>query len=101
MQSRLAGMNWRRGFLLAGIHLIVAIPMILILETRDAGTLRMREDATAEAQREPVTRRPQQVQQIPEQPNLGETVSFSADPCEMTSHHPAPVVVEQAATYLP
>ena len=92
-------MNWRRGLLLAGIHLSVAVPMILILEARDAQSLRIRERSTVETEREAVARPPEQVQRMQEQPNLGETVTFSADPCEMTSHPPMPAVVEQAATY--
>jgi hypothetical protein len=32
--SNLTGMNWRRGILLAGIHLAVAVPLIIILEVR-------------------------------------------------------------------
>jgi hypothetical protein len=33
-------MNWRRGVLLAGINLLVAVPLILSTEARDAAYLR-------------------------------------------------------------
>lgn len=35
-RSRLAGMNWRRGLVLAGINVAIALPMISILAARDA-----------------------------------------------------------------
>jgi hypothetical protein len=36
-------MNWRRGLLLAGINLAVAVPLILLLESTDAAWFRERE----------------------------------------------------------
>lgn len=38
--SRLAAMNWRRGLVLAGLNVLVALPMIGILAARDAQSLR-------------------------------------------------------------
>jgi hypothetical protein len=89
-------MNWRRGLVLAGINLAVAIPMIMNLETKDAQSLRMREQAQREADREAAARPSE-----PTKTNVirsGErTVSFH--PCLMTVHYPVEVVVEQASTY--
>lgn len=39
-RSNLAAMNWRRGILLAAINLVVAIPLILWCESRDATYVR-------------------------------------------------------------
>lgn len=39
-RSILAAMNWRRGILLAGIHLAIVGLLIVMLEDRDAGDLR-------------------------------------------------------------
>ncbi len=38
--SNLAGMNWRRGVLLAGIHLAVAVPLIVMHEVQDEASMR-------------------------------------------------------------
>jgi hypothetical protein len=43
-------MNWRRGLLLAGIHLVAAAPLILMLEARDAKELRDGKEPEAMAQ---------------------------------------------------
>lgn len=93
-------MNWRRGLLLAGINLAVAVPMILMMEARnqkDALTQKviMAKAAIKDAPRppEPPTLEPQQAS--PEQAE--ETVGF--DPCAMWVHHhyPVQVAVVQAA----
>jgi hypothetical protein len=45
-RSTLAGVNWRRGILLAGIHLAVAVPLIFMLEVRGERNV-VRESAAA------------------------------------------------------
>ena len=49
-------MNWRRGLLLAGIHLVVAGTLIVWMEARDAQFLRDSQESTAEAAREAASR---------------------------------------------
>jgi hypothetical protein len=73
-------MNWRRGLLLAGIHLAVAVPLILSLEARDAKYLRNRHISVSP---------PVQTSQPAAQE--GETVSFS--PCGMWVHYPPQTVI--------
>jgi len=89
-------MNWRRGLLLAGINVAVALPMIAMLAARDAQWLRIR-------QQKPVTEqthltpnylsfpgaRPQLVRVQEEQ-----IVSFN--PCEFWGHPPVHVAVVQS-----
>lgn len=89
-------MNWRRGLLLAGINLALAIPMILILEARDAQSLRMLKQAQLEADKEVAARPPESPKNDAVPP--GES-AVSFNPCLMTVHYPVQVVVEQAATY--
>jgi hypothetical protein len=91
-------MNWRRGLLLAGINLAVAIPMILMMEARNQKYALTQEEIMAKAAREAVPRPPeppttQTAQAKPEQAE--ETVTF--DSCAMWVHYPAQVVVVQAA----
>ena len=90
-------MNWRRGLLLAGINLAVAVPMILMMEARDQKYALTPEEIMADAPREgapkpPEPPAPEPHQASPEQAE--ETVWF--DPCKMWVHYPAKVVVVQA-----
>jgi hypothetical protein len=90
-------MNWRRGLLLAGINLAVAIPMILMMEARDQKYALTQEEIMAKAAREdpprpPEPPAPEPARASPEQAE--ETVSF--DPCTMWVHYPVQVVVVQA-----
>ncbi len=77
-------MNWRRGLLLAGIHLAVAVPLILTLEARDAEFLRNRH----------ITMTPP-AQASPPAAQEGETVSFS--PYGMWVHYPPQTYIVQVA----
>lgn len=95
-------MNWRRGLLFAGIHLAVAVPMILMMEARDANVAREYLAAVAEAAREAAAKPSAPVTPAPSQASTEqaeETVSF--DPCAMWVHYPAQVVVVQATDMLP
>jgi hypothetical protein len=90
-------MNWRRGLLLAGINLAVAVPMILMIEARDQrDTLTSEEIMAKGAPRPPEFPWPKPAPASPEQAE--ETVTF--DPCGMWVHYPAPVVVVQAVDIL-
>src|SRR5580698_9337760 len=40
-------MNWKRGLVLAGLNLLAAVPMILLLDVRDARELRNRDQNDA------------------------------------------------------
>jgi hypothetical protein len=96
-------MNWRRGLVLAGIHLAVAVPLMLSLEARDSESLRRRQEANAEASREAAAR-PQAPTPAPTEADSTEndsaqTVRFDPDPCSMTAHYPAQVTVEASAGY--
>jgi hypothetical protein len=94
-------MNWRRGLLLAGINLAVAVPMILMMEARDREYALTQEEIMAKAAREdaprpPETSTPEPHQASPEQAE--EAVSVNFDPCAMWGfHYPVQVVVVQAA----
>src|SRR5215469_2946442 len=94
-------MNWRRGLLMAGIHLAVAVPLILSLEASDARMLQIREEANAEATRESAVSPSQSAQPNSDQQGslAGETVAFDLDPCSMTTRYPAQALVEQSATF--
>lgn len=75
-------MNWRRGLLLAGINLVAAVPLILMLEARDAQFLRERDENTAIAARESAAREAAREAKSPASAEAAEeeqTVSFS--PC--------------------
>ena len=93
-------MTWRRGLLLAGINVAVAIPLIVSLESKDAGSLRIREKETAQAELE-VTTRPSGPATLgptgPTESSAEQSVSFNS--CSMWVHYPVQAVVEQAATY--
>ena len=89
-------MNWRRGLLLAGINLAVAIPMILMMEARDSKDALTQEEIMAKgAPSPPEFPWPKPAPANPEQAE--ETVGFTFDPCTMVFHYPAQVVVVQAA----
>lgn len=89
-------MDWRRGLLFAGIHLVVAAPMVLLVE---AANLRYMEDRNADAMEAardaaalpPVTE-PATIASADAEEN-GETVTFS--PCGLWAEYPPEVVVVQ------
>jgi len=90
-------MNWRRGLLLAGINLAVAVPMILMMEARDQKQALtseeiMAKNAMKDAPKPPEPPTSESDLASPEQAE--QTVSF--DPCTMWSHYPTKVVVVQA-----
>lgn len=98
-------MNWRRGLLLAGIHLVVAGSMVLMMEARDEQAMRdvderVMKDAV-EAAIKPPEPPPEPVKPLPAPPvnpentDEGETVIFS--PCGMWVHYVPQVVVVQSA----
>jgi hypothetical protein len=98
--GRLAAMNWRRGLLLAGINLAVALPMIVMMEARDQKYALTQEEimaraASKDAPRPPESPAPEPDQSSPEQAE--ETVSVTFDPCAMWGHYPVQVVVVQGA----
>lgn len=72
-------MNWRRGLVLAGIHLMVAVPTILILDARDAETVQERSQIQAPQNGDPASK---------VAPSEGETVTFNVDACSMISDPP-------------
>jgi hypothetical protein len=93
-RSRLAGMNWRRGLLLAGINLLAAVPLICLLAARDAQFMKERVqrsaseevpwiDSSGELSKAPTTK----VVRAQE----GQTVAFS--PCGLWGHYPPQVSV--------
>ena len=90
-------MNWRRGLLLAGINVAVAVPMILMMEARDQKDAIpqekiMAKSAMKDAPSPPEPPTPEPSQASPEQDE--ETVSF--DPCMVEGiHYPVQVVVVQ------
>lgn len=90
-------MNWRRGLVLAGINLAVALPMILMMEARDQKSALTQEEIMAKSAMkdppkppEPPTPEPHQAS--PEQAE--ENVGF--EPCSIWAHHPIQVVLLQA-----
>ena len=95
----LAAVNWRRGLLLAGINLAVAVPMILMMEARDEKYALTQEEIMAKAARKdpppPPGPTPDPHQASTDQAE--QTVSFTFDPCTMSVHYPVQVVVVQAA----
>ncbi len=89
-------MNWRRGLLLAGINLVVAVPMILKMEARDQKYALTQEEIMAkvrdDAPKPPESPTIEQNQASAEQAE--ETVSF--DTCEMWGHYPIAIAIVQA-----
>ena len=94
-------MNWRRGLLLAGINLAVAVPMILMMEARDLKDALTQEEIMAKSARKDPPRPPVSPMPEPHQASSGqaeETLSFTFDPCTMVGgRYPVQVVVVQAA----
>jgi hypothetical protein len=74
-------MNWRRGLLLAGIHLAVAVPLIVMLEARDEAS--MREDSDDHAPPAWIASDP--VLKDAPSGDEGQTVTF--DPCSIWAHY--------------
>ena len=96
----IAAMNWRRGLLLAGINLAVAIPMILMMEARDQKYALTQEEIMAKTARVDTPRPPELPTLEPhmassKQAEEEQAVGF--DPCAMWGHYPVQVVVLQAA----
>jgi len=91
-------MNWRRGLLLAGINLAVAVPIILMMEAKDQKEALTPKEIMAKTPREAVPRPPEPPTPKPAHANpeqAEETVTF--DPCGMWgAHYPTQVVVVQA-----
>ena len=94
-------MNWRRGLLLAGINLAVAVPMILMMEARDQKYALTREEIMAKNTREDAPKPPEPPTPEPEQASpehAEETVSFTFDPCTIwRSNDPVQVLVVESA----
>jgi hypothetical protein len=93
----IAAMNWRRGLLLAGINLAVAVPLILMMEARDQKYALTQDEIMTkapwkDASRPPELPTPEPSQASPE--DAEQAVSF--DLCSMRVHYPAQVVVVQA-----
>jgi hypothetical protein len=89
-------MNWRRGLLLAGINLAVAVPMILMMEARDQKYALTEKEIMAKAPKDDAPKPPEDLTSEPHQASpeqAGETVSFTFDPCTMWVEYPAQVVV--------
>jgi hypothetical protein len=87
-------MNWRRGLLLAGINLLVAVPLVCLLAARDMRYMKERQQsANGETLRidssGEVSSAPTKIVQVQEE----QTVSFS--PCGMWVHYPAQTYVVQ------
>jgi hypothetical protein len=80
--------------MLAGINLVAAVPLILMLEARDAQYLREREENAALAARGAATRKTALAEESPTKTDAAqeeETVSFN--PCAMWVHYPVQVEV--------
>lgn len=97
--GNLVAMNWRRGLLLAGINLAVAIPMILMMEARDqkwelTSEEIMAKSAVLDAPKPPEPPTPESAPANSEQAE--EAVTF--DLCGMVGAiYPAQIYVVQAA----
>ncbi len=76
-------MNWRRGILLAGIHLAVAVPLIVMLEARVEAF--MHEDHADHAPPAWIASEPV----LKDAPSGEEGQSVELDPCQMWSHYSA------------
>jgi hypothetical protein len=93
-------MNWRRGLLLAGINLAVAVPMILMRAAEDQKYALTPEEIMAktamlDAPKPLEALTPERHQASPE--DAEQTVSFTIDPCAMWVEYPVQVVVVQGA----
>ncbi|MGA9668662.1 MAG: hypothetical protein WBQ94_05595 [Terracidiphilus sp.] len=99
-------MNWRRGLLLAGIHLTIAAPMVLMIEARDEKAMRDAEERIMERAVEAAIKPPEAPKLAPDPANseppapaspeqVEQAVSFS--PCGMWVHYVPQVVVVQSA----
>jgi len=104
-------MNWRRGLLLAGIHLAVAGAMVLMIEARDEKAMRevdegIMERAVEAAIKPPEAPKPANPAPAPAAPETSadpenleaeQTVSFTPNPCGMWVHSlPQEVVIQLA-----
>jgi hypothetical protein len=78
-RSTLANMNWRRGLLLAGINLAVAVPLILWTQSRDAAYVRDFYVPRQAAETTPAA---------PNQVSSWQTEGVSFSPCAALSHYP-------------
>jgi hypothetical protein len=90
-------MDWRRGLLLAGINLAVAVPIILMMEASDQEDALTPEEIMSKAPMEAAPRPPDPPTSKPAEANAKqaeETVTL--DPCMMWVHYSTPVVVVQA-----
>jgi hypothetical protein len=94
-------MNWRRGLLLAGIHLAVAGFLILSLEARDAKYLHAQEESVAEAAREAAARPAEPPNPAPAPVNSGEaTETITFNMCsELWVHYPPQTIIVRLANY--
>jgi hypothetical protein len=93
-------MNWRRGLLLAGIHLVVAVGLIRFMEARDAQSMKGWGESSAEISKAPAPPKPPPDNPAPAQDDSaqeGETVTFS--PCGMWVHYTPQETVVQFAEF--
>ncbi|MGA3373657.1 MAG: hypothetical protein ABSC48_18060 [Terracidiphilus sp.] len=96
----LEAMNWRRGLLLAGINLAVAVPMILMMEARDQKYALTQEEIMAKAAWKDAPKPPEPPTPEPSQANseqAEQTVSFIPVPCSMWVHYSVQETVLQSA----
>jgi hypothetical protein len=87
-------MNWRRGLLLAGINLAVAVPMILMMEARDQKYALTQEEIMAKTARVDTPRpaeSPTPESQLASSEPAEENVGF--EPCSIWAGYPVPVQV--------
>jgi hypothetical protein len=90
-------MNWRRGLLLAGINLAVALAMIVVMDRRDAQAVRDHDQEAMTAAREGAAR-PYIPPEFENAETGSEEMTVSFDPCPAVwVHYEAQVVVVQAA----
>jgi hypothetical protein len=85
-RSNLAGMNWRRGLLLAGIHLAVVVPLMVMLEVQDEAYIREHYAPQKQTEDGP----PAWTASDPalkNAPSGGEEQTIILDPCAMTFHY--------------
>jgi len=90
-------MNWRRGLLLAGINLAVAVPMISMMEARDQKYALTQEEIMARSAWNDAPKPPEPPIPEPDQAKPEQAVSFTFDPCSMWVHYSAQEVVMQGA----
>lgn len=84
--------------MLAGIHLAVVVPLILMTEVRDAQFLRDRAESTAEAQREEASKALASASPAPAKEDAEqEAVTVNFSPCAMWTHYPPQDYVVQFA----